>query len=109
MAVTDHLAQHFGAERERGIEECAELSARWLGLRRWRSLPEGERLAWERWSPLVCALGGVERWPLAAREALARVIRAKGGRRESDFVRLFDAHTRLRRALCKLAGVRSSK
>ena len=109
LAVTDHLARNFGSERERGIEECAELAGRWLGLRRWRKLPPGERLAWERWSPLVCALGGVERWPLADRRALAGVIRAKGGRRESEFVRRFDAHVGLRRALCRIGGVRSSK
>ena len=35
--------------------------------------------------------------------ALAEVIRAKGGRRESDFVRLFDAHPKLRRAIRRLA------
>ena len=38
-----------------------------------------------------------------ARQALAGVIRAKGGRRESDFVRLFDGHTKLRRATLNLA------
>ena len=31
------------------------------------------------------------------------VIRAKGGRRESEFVQLFDAHPRLPRALATLA------
>jgi hypothetical protein len=30
---------------------------------------------------------------------LARVVRAKGGRRESDFLARFDAHPRLGRAL----------
>jgi len=31
-------------------------------------------------------------------------VRAKGGRRESDFVRLFDSHRRLRRAMLRLAA-----
>mgnify|MGYP001334062340 FL=1 len=31
--------------------------------------------------------------------ALVRVVRAKGGHRETDFVRLFDAHRKLRAAL----------
>jgi hypothetical protein len=30
-------------------------------------------------------------------------VKAKGGRRESDFVRLFDAHRRLRKAIAVLA------
>jgi hypothetical protein len=31
-------------------------------------------------------------------------VKAKGGRRESDFVRLFDRHRRLRRAVLRLAA-----
>jgi hypothetical protein len=30
-------------------------------------------------------------------------VKAKGGRRESDFVRLFDAHRKLRKAVAMLA------
>lgn len=41
----------------------------------------------------------IARWPLEARRALADVIRAKGGRRESDFVARFDSHPRLRPAI----------
>ena len=47
------------------------------------------------------------RWsagPPQDRRALVRVVRAKGGRRESDFVRLFDGHRRLRRAMLLLAA-----
>jgi hypothetical protein len=69
-----------------------------------RALPPGERLAFERWAPLITALSGVERWSAPERRALAAVARAKGGRRESDFVALFDAHSRLRRALLELAA-----
>ena len=48
-------------------------------------------------------LPGIEGWRPAERRALAGVIWAKGGRRESDFVRLFDGHERLRRATLDLA------
>jgi len=37
------------------------------------------------------------------------VILAKGGRRESDFVKLFDAHGKLRAALGRLARPRSKR
>jgi hypothetical protein len=47
-------------------------------------------------------LPGVEKWSKKERRDLARVVRAKGRRRESDFVRLFDGHKKLRRALVKL-------
>jgi hypothetical protein len=99
LAITRYLAQRFGADRERGSAVCAEEVARLLGARGWRGWPAGERLAFERWSPLVKCLGGVERWPSDDRSALVRVMRSKGGRRESDFVRAFDRHAPLRRAL----------
>jgi hypothetical protein len=63
----------------------------------------GEKLALDRWAPLACVLPGVERWSAAERRALAAVIRAKGGQRESEYVLRFDAHAKLRRALATLA------
>ncbi len=103
LAVSRHLAGRFGADRERGIETCAREAARLLGLRSLARLSPGERLAWERWGPVVTALPGVARWSAADRRALAGVIRAKGGPRESDFVARFDAHPKLRRAILRLA------
>ncbi len=63
----------------------------------------GERLAFERWAPLVTVLPGLARWSPAQKRALLAVIRAKGSRRESDYVRLLDKHRRLRSALLQLA------
>jgi len=102
LAVSRYLAERFGADRERGIAICAREAARVLGLRSLARLSPGERLAWERWGPVVMAMPRVGRWPEASRRALAAVIRAKGGRRESDFVARFDAHARLRRAILRL-------
>jgi hypothetical protein len=107
LHISRLLATRFGAEREQGIRACAREAARLLDVRSFTGWSAGERLAWERWSPLVLALGGVERWPAADRRALAGVVRAKGGRRESDFVRLFDGHRRLRRAMLRLAAAES--
>ena len=67
-----------------------------------RDWSAGERLAWNRWSPLVLLLD-VESWKAGERRALVDVIRAKGGRHEWEFVRRFDGHRRLREALRVLA------
>ena len=104
LRISRLLAGRFGAEREHGMRVCAREAAEAVGQRSFDGWSAGERLAWERWSPLVLALGGVERWPAEDRRALALVVRAKGGRRESDFVRLFDRHRRLRRAMLRLAA-----
>ena len=74
-----------------------------LGVRSFSGFSKGERLAWERFSPLLRILPNLDRWPGADKRALVRVVRAKGGRRESDFVTRFDNHRRLRRSLVRLA------
>jgi hypothetical protein len=109
VRITRYLAERFDSEREQGIRTCSEEAARLLDVRNLRRLPPDERTAWERWSPLVRILPGVERWSSAERRALVSVVRAKGGRRESDFVRLFDGHVRLRRAILDLARPPSDK
>ena len=102
LAVTDMLARRFGSDRERA-EAVLVLEARdLLGLRSLFGWSASERLAFRRWAPLVAILPGLERWTAAEKRALAAVIRAKGGRRESDFVRLFDAHRKLRGAIAGL-------
>ena len=104
LRVSRLLAARGGADRERAVRESSREAARLLGVRAFGAWSPGERLAWERWSPLIAAMEGVERWPAADRRALIDVVRAKGGRRESDFVRLFDRHRRLRRAVLGLAA-----
>ncbi len=125
IAATRFLAANWGSDRERAERECAAEAARILevpcdarpgagvapdasgraagGVLTPRGWSRDERLWWRRWAPLVCMLPGVSGWSAAERAALAAVIRAKGGRRESDFVRAFDAHLRLRAAVGAIA------
>jgi hypothetical protein len=83
------------------VRDAARNAARLLGTR--VGAGAAERMAWERWGPLVVALPGIERWPAGDRRALAAIVRAKWGGRESDFVRLSNRHARFRRALLALA------
>ncbi len=76
-----------------------------FALARRRDDPPAEgRLWWKRWAPLLHAIPGLDRWPRKDRRALVRIVRAKGGRRESEYVRLFDAHPRLAAAVLALSG-----
>jgi hypothetical protein len=102
FALARRLAARSGADREAAVSACEERVAKRLGVRSLRRWPAGERLWWRRWAPLLDALPGLERWSLADRRAVVQVIRAKGGRREHDFARLFDAHPRLRSAVLAL-------
>jgi hypothetical protein len=99
LRIGDGFAR-AGAPREAALAECIKSTLQLTGVRSLRGFTSGERLAWERWSPLVAfALPEVSRWSLAERRALARLIRAKGGRDESDFIVRFAAHPKLQRAL----------
>jgi len=100
--ITDALAARAGADRERALDDCERQAAERCGLRDRRGWSAGERLWWRRWSPLVTLLPGLERWSSAERRALVDVVRAKGGRREADYVRRFDAHPKLRRAVLRM-------
>ncbi len=102
LAVTDLLARRFGADRERGERVCADEAAALCGLRGWRRWPADAALWWRRWAPLVLLLGVAE-WTAAERRALVEVVRQKGGRRESDYVRALAGHRPLRAALRRLA------
>jgi len=104
LHISRYLTNRFGADRERGVKICARESAELLNVSTFREFSAGERLAWERWGPLVLILPGVDNWTAAEKKGLARVVRAKGGQRESDFVRLFDGHPKLRRAIVKLSA-----
>jgi hypothetical protein len=97
--VAAALARLGAADRDAALDRAGQALARLTGLRSLAGFTPDERAAWRRWSPFVLALPGVSRWPAADRRALARIVRAKGGRRESDFAALVDAHPRLSRAL----------
>jgi hypothetical protein len=104
LHITRYLAQRFGSDRARAGRLCPREAAARCGVRITSSWTVGERLAWERWSPLLLILPGLEKWSAAEKRQLVAVVRAKGGRRESDFALRFDAHHRLRQAVRSLAG-----
>ncbi len=100
--VARMLAGRFGSDRERAARVLANEAGRRLGVSSWKRFSSDERQAFERWAPMLALLPAIDRWSTAAKAALVRVARAKGGRRESDYVRLFDAHRPLRKALVEL-------
>jgi hypothetical protein len=100
--IARYLADRVGAERERGLAAAEREAAKLCGVRSFVGWSAGERLSWRRWSPLLLAIPSIARWTAAERRGAAEVARAKGGRRESDFVHAFDAHPKLRRALLAL-------
>jgi len=98
--VTPIAAIGLAAARHDGASERTAM--RRLGVRSLRGWSAGERLWLRRWAPLIEAVPRIERWRVTERRALVALVRAKGGRRESDYVRLSEAHRHWSDALLAL-------
>ncbi len=103
LTVTRYFADRFGADREMAIRTCVEEALSVLDYKTRRKKKAGEKLAWERWGPIICVMPGVAKWSKEEKTMAARVIDAKGGQRESEYVKLLEHHKKLRGALLKLA------
>jgi hypothetical protein len=103
LRVARTIADRFGADRECAATVLSREAAKMVGLRSLRGFTPAEVLAWQRWGPLVMSIEDLEEWSPAEKRALLEIVRAKGGQRESEFVRLFDRHHRLRKVILRLA------
>ena len=101
--ISNYLASRFGADREKGIRLCIHEVLKRLNLKKLPSSSADEKQAWESWTPLVVQLAGIEKWSLENRRKLVKIINAKGGQRESDYIHLFSQHEPLLRAIKKFA------
>jgi hypothetical protein len=97
-----HLAVLSAADRETALRLCLEETWRLLNHAPPPRATAEVHAAWENWSPIVSILPGIERWSREERVNLAKVISAKGGRRDSDYLALFDKHPLLGPALRRL-------
>jgi hypothetical protein len=104
LGVLDYVSNRFGSRREDAARHCSQHLADALGVDSIADWPADEQLMWHRLSLVIAAIADVQDWPQADRAALVDVIRAKGGVREKDYVALFDAHKRLRRAVAAFAA-----
>jgi hypothetical protein len=104
LGVLDYVSKRFGSQREEAARRCSQELADGLGVDSIADWPADEQLMWHRLSPVIAAIADVRDWPTADRAALLDVIRAKGGVCEKDYVTLFDAHKRLRRAVAAFAA-----
>ncbi|MDH4189743.1 MAG: hypothetical protein OEW21_06020 [Betaproteobacteria bacterium] len=97
--VARAITRRSARSRAQGMRECHREAMAITGLRTLNGFSADERRAWLCWAPLVVALEAAADWSTAEKRSLVEVIRAKGARRESDFVARFTAHGKLARAL----------
>ena len=104
LGMLDYVAQRYGSQRQEGARRCSQELAQVLGIASFSAWTADEQLMWHRLTPLIAAVADVKKWSKADRDALTDVLRAKGSVREADYVKLFDAHKRLRRAVAAFSA-----
>jgi hypothetical protein len=98
-AIATHLATIAPVDRSGALSSCLDEIEPILGAWRPSRANRAVRHAWKNWSAIVPLIPGIRRWKVADRRDLAHIISAKGGRRDSDYLALFDRHPQLGRAL----------
>jgi hypothetical protein len=98
--VTREIARR--GDRRRAVRAAVRRVATILGAPRWSTWPLPARQAFETWALVLALVPDLERWPLADRRRLVRVIQAKGNPSEAPYVRRLGAHARLWRSLARL-------
>ncbi len=81
---------------------CSKEAATFLGIGSFRGWSAGERSAWRRWAPLVMGLPTIGTWNRSQKSRLGKIIRAKGGRTEDEYLRLTNRNQLLRESLVEL-------
>jgi len=100
--IATHLATLPAVDRVGALSSCLQEFELTLGPWRPSHANAAVHRAWKNWSTIVSLIPGIQRWSVAERSGLARIIAAKGGRRDSDYLALFDRHPKLGQALRQL-------
>jgi hypothetical protein len=93
--IAEHLAARGDASREDALSACLEDAKQRLKAAPPPRASKDILTAWKNWSAVIALLPGIEGWSRHERNHLARVITAKGGRHDSDYLALFDSHRKL--------------
>ena len=102
--VARFVAREFGGDRLAALGESTARVRQALGVTSWTAWPAAERRAFAQLSPVAALITDLEKWSVAERRLLVRVLRAKGGGSERAYANLLDSHRRFQRSLEALVG-----
>ncbi|MFN8549266.1 MAG: hypothetical protein U0527_15150 [Candidatus Eisenbacteria bacterium] len=86
LAITRWIAERWEGDRERALRWAEREAQKRLGLRAVSRDREAEREAFRRLAPLVALIPDWRDWSTEERNRLARLVRAKGSARESEYI-----------------------
>ena len=108
VETTRLIASQSAPNRKAAVGRINRRVARSLGVRSMATWTADERRAFDRLAPVVGLLDDLDRWPATPKRALVRLIRAKGGRSERDYVVRLRQRSKLRRALVRIYHARKT-
>jgi hypothetical protein len=97
------MAARYNGDASRFRAGSAATVARALGVRA-GTLAGAARRAFEELAPVLALVPGLGRWTVAEKRDLIRIVRAKAGSAESNYLRLLRRHRRLRDAVVRLGS-----
>ncbi|HEX8070078.1 MAG TPA: hypothetical protein VF546_09020 [Pyrinomonadaceae bacterium] len=101
LQIARRMGKEFGGDAERLRRAAVASVGRALGVKvdRWSA---AARRVFADFAPVLALIPDLARWSAAERRAVVRLVRAKAGADELDYLRLLQGHARLRRALVAL-------
>src|SRR5215472_365871 len=106
-AVQHHMAKAFKGSADEMRRATTSSTARILNVDI-SSWSETERTAFANFAVVLSLVPGVKHWPVAERNALVDIIRAKAAPDEGGYLRLLQQHSKLRAAILNLGSAGSS-
>ncbi|MGK0296528.1 MAG: hypothetical protein ACI9XC_000117 [Gammaproteobacteria bacterium] len=109
IAISQHLASRYGARREFGLNICLKDTLAITGTKnKYNAMIQSEKIAWQRWSPLVSSLGKINKWTTKERKQLGEIISAKGQDDELVYLKKINNHRKLKNKILSTANKHTS-
>ena len=103
MAVTEHIARNYRSDSVRALRNSLKAVKSVLGIRNLNKWPVNERVAFERWCPMLTLIEDLNNWNMRDKRKLIEIIKAKADIKEKRFVGLMQKHAKFQESLLKIA------
>lgn len=103
MAVTDYIAGNFGGDGARASRNSIKKVSNQLGVGKLNKWTTGERIAFERWCPMLALIDDLGDWNKKNKHLLIEIIKSRAAEREKNYTSLMRRHRNLQEALAKIA------
>ena len=99
QAITDFINTEYNGNRNAALLACVKKSKKELSSKVLAGWNQYEKKVWQHWSLLVQTFLSVSKWSPFAKKELVDLIKAKGGAKETAFIKRLQKHRQFWKAL----------